>query len=128
MKERVEGIESYIVTLRWEGADGIVQLELIRHLSPITIERFYRSLPIRGMVVSSGELIYISAPIETRSEKSRNSMRRGHVAYSISKKMLLIALSDIKLSEPINPMGKVISGMEFIRGLRTGMSVELVRS
>ncbi|MEM2810889.1 MAG: cyclophilin-like family protein, partial [Candidatus Korarchaeum sp.] len=93
----------------------------------ITIERFYRSLPIRGMVVNSGELLYISAPIDTRSEKPRGSMRRGHVAYSLSKKMLVIALSDVRLNELVNPMGRVISGIELVSGLRTGTSVELMR-
>lgn len=127
MKERIEGIGSYAVLLKY-GDSQYVKLELVRHLSPITIERLYRSLPMKGMVVNSGDLIYISAPIETRSEKQRNYMRRGHVAYSFSKKMILIALSDVKLKESVNPMGRVISGMELLRDLRTGVIVELVRS
>lgn len=127
MRERIEGIGSYRVILRWDNSDA-VSMELIRHLSPITIERFYRSLPIKGMVVNSGELLYISAPIDTRSEKPRNSMRRGHVAYSLSKKMLVIALLDVRLNESVNPMGRVVSGIELISGLKTGTSVELVRS
>lgn len=126
MRERIEGIGSYTVILRWGSSDEI-RLELIRHLSPITIERFYRSLPIKGMVVNDGELIYISAPVDTRSEKPRSSMRRGHVAYSLSKKMLVIALSDVKLNESVNPMGRILSGIELVSGLRTGTTVELVR-
>lgn len=126
MKERIEGIGSYAVLLKF-GDSSYAKLELIRHLSPITIERLYRSLPIRGMVVNSGDLIYISAPIDTRSEKPKSSMRKGHVAYSLSKKMLVIALSDVKLSESVNPIGKVVSGMELLRDLRTGVNVDLVR-
>ncbi len=125
MRERIEGIESYMVALRWDS--DVVRLELIRHLSPITIERFYRSLPIKGMVVNSGELLYISAPIDTRTEKPRGSMRRGHVAYSLSKRMLVIALSDVRLNESVNPMGRVLSGIELVSGLKTGTTVELVR-
>lgn len=127
MRERIEGIGSYIVLLRWGNSDQ-VRLELIRHLSPITIERLYRSLPIRGMVVNSGELLYIPVPIDTRAEKPRNSMRRGHVAYSLSKKMIVIALSDARLNESVNPMGKVVSGVELIGDLKTGTTVELVRA
>ncbi|MCS7102721.1 MAG: hypothetical protein NZ992_02425 [Candidatus Korarchaeum sp.] len=126
MKERIERIGSYTVILRW-GNSEVVRMELIRHLSPITIERFYRSLPIKSMVVNSGELLYISAPIDTRSEKPRSSMRRGHVAYSLSKRMLVIALSDVRLNESLNPMGRVVHGIELVSGLKTGTSVELMR-
>lgn len=127
MRERIEGIGSYTVILRWGDTES-VRMELIRHLSPITIERFYRSLPMRGMVVNSGELLYVSAPIDTRSEKPRSSMRRGHVAYSPSKRMVVIALSDVRLRESVNPMGRVVQGIELVSGLRTGTNVELVRS
>ena len=127
MKNRTEGIERYLVCLKSDVFGKKVSLELIRHLSPITIERLYRNIPLSGMVVRDRDVIYISIPIEARVEKPRNKLRRGQVGYSPAKKMLVIALSDVRLDEKINSLGRITEGLEELENLRTGSIVRLER-
>lgn len=125
MKNRSEGIEKYLVRLKSGALLKDISIEFLRHLSPITIERLYRGLPIQGMVVRDNDLIYISLPIDTRLEKPRARIKKGHVAYSPSKRMLLIALDDTRLNENVNSMGRVIDGLEELKKLRTGQIARL---
>ncbi len=127
MRNRSEGVEKYLIYIRSGSLLKEISIEFLRHLSPITIERLYRSLPMQGMVVRDNSIIYISAPIDTRLEKPRNRLRRGHVAYSPSKKMVLIALDDIRLNESVNSLGRVVEGLEELEKLRTGHMVRLER-
>ncbi len=127
MRNRSEGVEKYLIYIRSGGLLKEVSIEFLRHLSPITIERLYRSLPLQGMVVRDNNLIYISAPIDTRLEKPRNRLRKGHVAYSPSKKMIVIALEDVRLNENVNSLGRVVEGLEELEKLRTGHMVRLER-
>ncbi len=125
MRNRSEGVEKYLIYIKSSSLLKGISIEFLRHLSPITIERLYRSLPIQGMVVRDNSIIYISAPIETRLEKPRNRLRKGHVAYSPSKKMMLIALEDVRLNESVNSLGRVVEGLEELEKLRTGHMVRL---
>lgn len=125
MKNESEDIEKYLVQLKSDTLLKEISMELLRHLSPITIERLYRSLPMRGMVVRDDNMLYISVPIDTRLEKPRTRMRKGHVAYSPSKRMLIIALEETKLNESVNSMGRVTGGLEELKKLRTGHMVRL---
>ncbi len=127
MRNRSEGVEKYLIYIRSGSLLKEVSIEFLRHLSPITIERLYRNLPLQGMVVRDNNLIYISAPIETRLEKPRNRLRKGHVAYSPSKKMIMIALEDVRLNESVNSLGRVVEGLEELEKLRTGHMVRLER-
>ncbi|MDK2373030.1 MAG: cyclophilin-like family protein [Candidatus Korarchaeota archaeon] len=127
MRNRSEGVEKYIIYIKSGSLLKEVSVEFLRHLSPITIERLYRNLPLQGMVVRDNDLIYISAPIDTRLEKPRNRLRRGHVAYSPSKKMIMIALEDVRLNESVNSLGRVVEGLEELEKLRTGHMVRLER-
>jgi len=127
LRNRSEGVEKYLIYIRSGSLLKEVSIEFLRHLSPITIERLYRNLPLQGMVVRDNNLIYISAPIETRLEKPRNRLRKGHVAYSPSKKMIMIALEDVRLNESVNSLGRVVEGLEELEKLRTGHMVRLER-
>ncbi len=127
LRNRSEGIEKYLIYIKSDLLLNKISIELIRHLSPITIERLYRNLPIVGMVVRDSNLLYISAPLDTRLEKPRNRLKKGFVAYSPAKKMLLIALDDIRLNESVNSLGKVVSGLDELIKLRTGNMVRLER-
>ncbi len=127
MRNRSEGIEKYLIYIKSDLLLKEISIELIRHLSPITIERLYRHLPMISMVVRDSNLLYISAPIDTRLEKPRTWLKKGFVAYSPAKKMILIALDDIRLNESINSLGKVVDGLDELIKLRTGHMVRLER-
>ncbi len=110
-----------------EGTRGPVKLELLRHLSPFTSERIFGNLPREGMVVKDESLVYIRFPVETRIEKERRFLRRGQVGYSPAKGMIVIALKDVKINEPVSYLGKVVEGLEFLNELYTGKVVRLQR-
>ena len=125
MRTKQEGLEKYTVLI--EGASGPVKLELLRHLSPFTSERIFGNLPREGMVVKDDGLVYIRFPVETRIEKERRFLRRGQVAYSPAKGMIVIALKDTRMSEPVSYLGRVVEGIEFLSEVYTGKIVKLQR-
>ncbi len=125
MRAKQEGLEKYTILIE-EGQDR-VRLELLRHLSPFTSERIFGNLPRTGMIVKDKDLVYIRFPIETRIEKEKRFLRKGQVGYSPAKGMIVIALRDAKLKEPVSYLGKVVEGLEVLERLYTGKLVKLKR-
>ena len=125
MRTKQEGLEKYTILI--EEAQGSARMELLRHLSPFTSERIFGNLPGTGMIVKDKDLIYIRFPIETRIEKEKRFLRRGQVGYSPAKGMIVIALRDIKLKEPVSYLGKVVEGLDLLEKLHTGKLVRLKR-
>lgn len=121
----VNSIESYSVEVKLPS--GSVELEIKRHLSPLTAERFYRNLPMKALVVRDGSQIYLFVDMCSKLEKEKRELRRGEVAFVPSKSAVLIALDRIKLPAPALSLGKVVSGIEILESAVTGQTAEIRR-
>ncbi len=125
LRTKQEGLEKYTILI--EEGRSKVRLELLRHLSPFTSERIFGNLPGTGMIVKDKDLIYIRFPVETRIEKEKRFLRRGQVGYSPAKGMIVIAIRDVKLKEPVSYLGRVVEGINVLEKLYTGKLVTLKR-
>ena len=118
-----EGVGEYTIELRTRA--GTVKILLTRHLSPITVERLYKKVPLDGLTIKTNDLLYISVDLEGRLERPLKKLKKGQLAFSPVNKSLIIALSDLDIDFPASPLGKVLEGMEILSSLGTGERVTL---
>lgn len=121
----VESVESYLVEVAMPS--GTAEVEIKRHLSPLTAERLYRSLPKSALVVRDGPKVYLFVEMTAKLEKGRRELRRGDVAFVPSKGALLIALRRMRLPSPVLILGEVVSGLEVLESAVTGQTAEVRR-
>lgn len=118
-----EGVGEYLINLR--AKEGIIKILLTRYLSPITVERLHKSLPLKGLTIKTNDLLYINIELEGRLERPLKRLKKGQLAFSPANKSLIIALTDLNIDFPVTPLGKVVEGMEVLSSLRTGEKVVL---
>lgn len=121
----VESVESYLVEVVMPS--GKADIEIKRHLSPLTAERLYRNLPKRALVVRDGPKVYLFVEMTSKLEKGRRELRRGEVAFVPSKEALLIALKRMRLPSPVLLLGRVVSGLEVFESAATGQTAHVRR-
>jgi len=120
---RQRGISEYVVQLKMRGRRA--SLLLMRHLSPITSERLFRSLPLLGTAIRLDDVLYISLELEGRLERPVKSLKTGEVGFSPSNKVLVIAMKDVDVGIPLTMLGRIVEGIEELSQINTGDRVTL---
>jgi hypothetical protein len=101
------------ITLEVKGK-GVCELELVRHLAPLTVGSILRVLPIESRVYRFNEkFLYFDTPLLIGVEKQRDSFKRGEVGFMVSNNTICIFLKDVH-GMRFNPIGRVISNMELL--------------
>ncbi|MGY0288110.1 MAG: hypothetical protein ACUX7D_04940 [Candidatus Methanodesulfokora washburnensis] len=108
-------------------SSGRAVISLLRYLSPLTSERIAMSLPLEGIVVNAGNAIYISLDIEGTLEGVTNQLKAGEVGMNVERKMMIIALRNIKLDFRATRLGIVREGLEVISAAKTGEKARIER-
>jgi len=119
----LEGVGEYTIKMRTKS--GTIKILLTRHLSPITVERLHKSVPLSGLTIKTKDLLYISVNLEGRLERPLRRLKKGQLAFSPANKSIIIALEDLDIDFPVTPLGEVIEGMEVLTSLGTGEKVVL---
>ena len=119
----LEGVGEYTVKLKTKAGD--VKILLTRHLSPITVERLYKNVPLSGLTIKTNDLLYISINLEGRLERPLKKLKKGQLVFSPANKSLIIALTDLNIDFPATPLEEVLEGMEVLRSIGTGEKVVL---
>ncbi|MFQ6096077.1 MAG: cyclophilin-like family protein, partial [Candidatus Bathyarchaeia archaeon] len=92
---------------------GEASVELIRHLSPITVNALVMNMPIYGRVNRLNEsVVCVISQITAGVEKSRLTFSRGDVAFLPLNGSICIFLKEGRSARPMNPVGRVSSGLE----------------
>ena len=100
---------------------GYAEGEMLRHLSPITVGTLCRSMPIIGRINRFDDFfIYIITGSVLGVEKAKKNYRRGEISFLALNGALCIFLKDSSLAKPMNPVGKVIRGLEFLESMIHG--------
>ena len=101
------------ITLEVKGK-GRCELELVRHLAPLTVGSILRVLPIESRVYKFDEkFLYFDTPLLIGAEKQRDSFKRGEVGFMVSNNTICIFLKDVH-GMRFNPIGRIISDMELL--------------
>ncbi|MDV3278608.1 MAG: hypothetical protein LYZ69_09140 [Nitrososphaerales archaeon] len=104
---------------------GNASVSLYRHLAPLTVNAILRALPIESRVSVQPAMASLFTDIRVGVEKPRLSLERGDIAFLASGSLLCIFLRSVKSERPLNPLGKVESGIEALDTLKAGDVVRL---
>ncbi len=99
---------------------GTAQCELIRHLAPLTSKAILSGLPYQGLAHRYGDsFVYFETGLVLGAEKQKTSFKRGDIGFLVSNGSIAVFLKDSS-SQPMNPLGKIISNLELIESSGAG--------
>ena len=113
--------ERYLLEIVSPG--GIARAVLVRHLAPITADRFYARLPMSGMAIRQAPGVFVFVEMEAEPEKAVRKMSRGDVGFVASRSAVIIALEDWSGYLIITPLGRVEEGLETLEQVKTGDTI-----
>lgn len=117
MQPSFSRIPIVISILRKGDAEG----EVFRHLAPATLSALLSRMPINGRVTRFDDaFVYILTGVVAGVEKAKKEFRRGELAFLSLNGALCIFLKDSSVAKPMNPIGKVTSGLELIEKASKG--------
>ncbi|RLI12461.1 hypothetical protein DRO35_03100 [Candidatus Bathyarchaeota archaeon] len=102
---------------------GEAEGNLIRFLSPRTVEALVRSLPLEGRAALTKGGLYFPVPINLGVEKAKRTVEKGVLAYWPMGRALCIFYEDAKPYSPVNYVGKITKNLEIFRKVKTGMKI-----
>lgn len=106
---------------------GMVRLSLYRHLAPLTVDAISWVLPMDSRVNVQQAMVCMFTSIKVGVEKPRLSFEKGELAFLASGSLLCFFLGEAKSAVPLNPVGKVDSGLDVLGSLRAGDVIKLAR-
>jgi uncharacterized protein len=106
---------------------GAAQVSLYRHLAPLTVDAIGWALPLDSRVNIQQGMVSMFTTIKVGVEKPKLSFVKGDIAFLASGGLLCLFTSDAKSAVPLNPVGKVDSGLEVLTALRPGDVIRLAK-
>ena len=100
---------------------GVVECEIIRHLSPITTKLILNGLPLKDRIHKlQGALVYMETGLIIGAEKQRSRFRRGEMAYLTANGSVCIFVKDCPAISTMNPIGLITSNLQILEFAQTG--------
>jgi hypothetical protein len=100
---------------------GVVECEIIRHLSPITTKLILNGLPLKDRIHKlQGALVYMETGLIIGAEKQRSRFRRGEMAYLTANGSVCIFIKDCSAISTMNPIGLIRSNLQILESAQTG--------
>ncbi|MEM3078614.1 MAG: cyclophilin-like family protein [Nitrososphaerales archaeon] len=100
---------------------GRAEGEVFRHLAPITLNALLRNMPSQGRAIRfKDQFVYITLGIVAGVEKARKSFQKGEIGFLSSNGALCFFLENCEVAMPINPLGKITSGLDMLSKVGAG--------
>jgi len=106
---------------------GEAKGEFIRFLTPITIERITKNLPIEGRATIWKEEVYFEIPIKMGLEKAKGKVEKGDIAYWPMGSAICIFYGETQPYSPVNILGKITENLELFRQVKSGTIIKIER-
>ncbi len=106
-----------VATVSGGGRSG---LSLYRHLAPVTVNAIIRSVPFDSRVNLQPAMVCLFTDLRVGVEKAKTQFSRGDVAFLPAGGLICVFLGDARSDRPLNPVGKVESGLETFDAIRRG--------
>ena len=106
---------------------GEAQGELVRHLTPRTVDTIIRALPIEGRAALWKEEVYFETPIIVGAEKAKAKVEKGDLAYWPMGKAFCIFYGESQPYSPVNIIGKVTANLELFAKVKSGSVIRVER-
>jgi len=107
---------------------GEAEGELVRFLSPRTVDMIVRKLPLEGRAALWKEEVYFETPVKMGEEKAKGTVEKGTIAFWPMGSAICIFYGESQPYSPVNILGKVTSNLELFSKVKSGtkIRVELV--
>ena len=107
------------------GGRGQARASFYRHLAPLTVNSMLRTLPLVSRVTLQPPMVSLFTQLKVGVEKPRVKFARGDIAFLPSGGLICIFLGDARSDRPLNPVGRVDSGIETFDSLKPGDVVRI---
>jgi|SRR5271170_6939636 len=104
---------------------GSFTLGLYRHLAPVTVTALLDEFPLSSRATIYPGMITLMTKIKIGVEKQRMEFAKGDVAFLAATGSICIFLKNAKSERPLNPIGKVETGMEVLESASPGSVVQI---
>ncbi|MDG7005339.1 MAG: hypothetical protein JRM86_00200 [Nitrososphaerota archaeon] len=109
------------------GKGGFV-LSLYRHLAPVTVDAVTDALPLSSRAAVYPGMVTLLTTIKTGVEKQRKDYSRGDVAFFAGTGSVCVFLKNAQSDSPLNPIGRIESGLESLDAVRPGDVVQISKA
>ena len=113
----VSRIPIKIIKDKKEILDG----QLIRHFSPLTVSHLLKQLPIFGGIhYHYDNFCYIQTQLIIGAEKQKKAFSKGDITLMTSNGSICFILKEVSMSYPMNHIAKISSSsnLELLRNLK----------
>ncbi len=104
---------------------GEAEGELVRFLSPRTIDMIVRKLPLEGRAALYKEEIYFETPIKMGEEKAKGNVEKGTIAFWPMGSAICIFHGESQPYSPVNILGKITKNLELFAQLKSGTKIRV---
>jgi len=104
---------------------GEAEGELIRYLSPKTVDAIVRKLPFEGRAAIWKEEVYFEIPVRMGEEKAKSTVEKGTIAFWPMGSALCIFYGDSQPYSPVNIIGKVTKNLELFNKVKSGSIIKV---
>ncbi len=106
---------------------GEAEGELIRHLSPRTVDALAKKLPVEGRAALWKEEVYFEVSVKMGEEKSKPKVEKGDIAFWPMGNALCIFYGGSQPYSSVNILGKVTKNLEVFARVKSGTVIRLER-
>ena len=104
---------------------GEAEGELIRHLSPRTIDMIVRKLPVEGRAALWKEEVYFEIPIKMGEEKAKATVEKGTIAFWPMGSAICVFYGESQPYSPVNILGKITKNLELFEQIKSGTKIKM---
>ena len=102
--------------------------EFHRFASPRTADSILKRLPVQGRAALYGEEVYFQISVKAPAESSRSSVEVGSVGYWPMGDAICVFFGPTKPYSPVNPLGKILSGLDLFRSVKSGTLIQVKKA
>jgi len=106
---------------------GETRGQLIRHLSPRTVDAIIKKLPIEGRAALWKDEVYFEIPVTMGEEKARTTVKKGDLAYWPMGKALCVFFGESQPYSPVNLVGQITENLELFSRAKSGSVIQVIR-
>ena len=106
---------------------GFAKGELVRFLSPRTIDGILRRLPLEGRAALSKEEVYFKVSFEAGPEKPKPRVETGAIAYWPMGSAICVFYGETQPYTPVNLLGSITENLDLFKDVKEGTRITIQR-